>query len=392
MTPSSREKNVTQSDIAKALGVSQASVGLVLGRNSNGRGKTKLRPETVQRIEEKALEMGYRPHRFAQALRQGRTMTVGMIHAGSLLQVSNERAFFSTQILKQAGYQILSMDINHQASVQEIVQQFLDTRVDGVLLASTMVENHIAPLLDNRIPVVGLSSDDIPGIPQVRCDMGDGIRKLVDHLVEKGFKRLVHVVLTSEHRLPLKNQRWQASNQAEGFSNGIEAACGECHETNLDGYSHWLSRSRESSCVSGLALVCGQLQRRPFNPYLPASELARLLLAADTDHPDAILCQNDDLAFGLGNGFLKAGVNLPRDLAITGFNDSALAETFFIPLTTVRQPTREMADLAVRLLLDAMNGSPAEPLVHKLKGEPVFRESTLMASPGSRPSPGLILN
>lgn len=387
-----REKNITQSDIAKCLGVSQATVGLVLGRNANGRGRDKLRPETVKKIEEKAREMGYLPHRFAQAMRQGRTMTVGMIHAGSLLQVSNERAFFSTQALKAAGYQVMAMDINHQSSVEEIIRQFLEARVDGVLLASTTVEDHVAPLLENSIPTVGLSSDDIPGIPQVRCDMGDGIQRLVAHLVQKGFKRLMHVIMTSDHHLPLEKQRWQAANQAAGFRTGIEAAGGGCSEATLEDYPNWLAHSHDANSVSGLALVCGHLKRLPFNPYLPAMDLAGQILGASSDLPDAILCQNDDLAFGICNGLLKAGVNLPRDIAITGFNDSALAEAFFIPLTTVRQPTREMVDLAIRLLLDTMNGEPVEPIVHKLKGEPVFRESTFLATPGSRPTSGLILN
>jgi DNA-binding LacI/PurR family transcriptional regulator len=391
MIASSREKNVTQSDIAKALGVSQASVGLVLGRNSNGRGRNKLRSETVLRIEEKAREMGYRPHRFAQALRQGRTMTVGMIHAGSLLQVSNERAYHSTRALKQGGYQILAMDINHQASVEEIVQQFLDARVDGVLLASTMVEGHIAPLFENEIPTVGLSSDDIPGIPQVRCDMGDGIRQLVQHLLEKGCRRLVQVIMSSEPHSS-SEWRWQAASQAQGFRDGISHVGGKWAEASLEGYSNWLANSKTSTGVSGLALVSGVLNRRAFNPYLPALELAPRLASPGQDHPDAILCLNDDWAFGLCNGLLRSGISLPRDIAITGFNDSALAETFFMPLTTVRQPTREMAELAVKLLLEAMNGNPPEPVVHSLKGELIPRDSTLLSRPSPPSIDGFILN
>jgi len=73
-------------------------------------------------------------------------------------------------------------------------------------------------------------------------------------------------------------------------------------------------------------------------------------------------------------------------------NDSPLAETFFIPLTTVRQPTREMADLAVSLLLQAMNGNSPEPVVHSLKGELVPRDSTLLARPSPPPIDGSIFN
>jgi LacI family transcriptional regulator len=387
-----REKNVTQSDIAKELGLSQATVGLVLGRNSNGRGRDKLRDETVQRVEQKALELGYRPHRFAQAMRQGRTMTVGMIHAGSMLQVSNERAFYTTQALKSAGYQILAMDINHQSSVEGIIQQFLEARVDGVLLASTMVQEHISPLLEKKVPMVGLSSDDIPGIPQVRCDMGDGIESIVKHLLQRGFRRIVQVAMTPGPPRETPEWRWQAASQIAGFQTGITAAGGQWSQASLEDYSKWLTLTRESNGLHGLLLVSGYLNRRAFNPYLPALELAPRLLGPGNDHPDAILCVNDDWAFGICTGLLRAGINLPRDLAVTGFNDSALAETFFIPLTTIRQPTQEMAELAVKLLLEAMNGNNPDPVVHSLKGELVARDSTLRANPRQPLVNGFIIN
>jgi DNA-binding LacI/PurR family transcriptional regulator len=283
------------------------------------------------------------------------------------------------------------MDINHQASVEEIVLQFLEARVDGVLLASTMVEDYIAPLLENNIPTVGLSSDDIPGIPQVRCDMGDGLRQLVRHLLEKGCRRLVQVIMSAESKSS-SDWRWQAASQAQGFRDGISQAGGNWAEASLGGYSEWLARSKSANGVSGLALVSGILSRRAFNPYLPAFELASRLASQGQDHPDAILCLNDDWAFGLSNGLLRSGISLPRDIAVTGFNDSALAETFFIPLTTVRQPTREMADLAVKLLLEAMNGNSPEPVVHSLKGELVPRDSTLLARPSPPSIDGFILN
>jgi DNA-binding LacI/PurR family transcriptional regulator len=190
----------------------------------------------------------------------------------------------------------------------------------------------------------------------------------------------------------LPNWRWQAASQIAGFKAGISAAGGQWSQASLEGYNDWLSSSRTSGGLHGLLLVSGTVKRRAFNPYLPAFELAPHLLGLGNDHPDAILCVNDDWAFGICNGLLKAGINLPRDLAVTGFNDSALAETFFIPLTTIRQPTREMAELAVKLLLEAMNGNNPDPVVHSLKGELVARDSTLSANLRQPLANGFIIN
>jgi len=377
--------HVTQADIARELGVSQATVGLVLGRNSaNGRGKSRLRPETIRKIENKSRELGYQPHRHAQAMRQGRSMTIGLLHAGSLLQVSNERAYYATQALKRNDYHLQSADVNHGNSIEDIVQDFLQARVDGVLLASTLVQDVIRPLQRSGIPLVGLSSDVVPGVPLVRCDMKKGIHDLVQHLIQQGCRRLVHVATSSNPNTPFKQWPWQTATQIKGFQSGVVAHDGAWSRASLAEYGAWLDATREGKGISGLSLIATKLQRDPFNPFLPSADLAGQLLSASKDLPDAFLCQNDDWAYGLMNRMLQSKVSIPRRLAVTGFNDSALAREFVIPITSVRQPAREMAEKAVELLINAINGQAPEARIYDFAGQLIARASSSKSSFNSK--------
>lgn len=374
-------KPVTQADIAKALGVSQATVGLVVGRTLSGRGKEKLKPETIEKIRMKALEMGYRPHRHAQVMRQGKTMIIGMIHAGGMLQVSNERAYHVTQALKAQGYQLITMDIYHQKAMDDIVDHLVESRVDGVLLACTTVADHIAPLRKQGIPMIGLSSDEIPGVPLVRCDMRDGFYKLVRHLTQQGCRKLVQLNISADPSIPIKDWRWQMALPTQGFKDAITDSGGAWTATPLDDYSKWTHSTRGSNQLRGTTLCLGTVKRDKFNPYLPGIDLAERLWAAGLEKPDAILCPNDDWAYGISSNLLRQGVRIPQDVAITGFNNSSLGEAFFVPLTSVRQPTKEMADLAVDFLIRKINGEYITAGVHSLAGTLVLRDSSIRNLP-----------
>lgn len=367
-------KSVTQSDIARALGVSQPTVGLVVGR-AGGRGMEKLRPETVERIRRKAEEMGYRPHRAAQTMRQGKARVVGMISSGTVLQAASERAFYTARALKRRGYDLLKIDLHHQDNTGEIIDHFIESRVDGVVLACTWVAEYVGPLRQRKIPLVGLSGDEIPGVSLVRGDMRGGFYRLVEHLLEQGHRTMLQF---SQTRNADRTQwRWQQALQAQGFREGLEAA-GGCHAVGLlADYPAWIS---EGSGIRGMSLSAGKDilgASSRFDPYRWAVLLTKKLLETSAALPDVILCPNDDWAFGTANTLLRAGFSIPGDVAVTGFNASRLADTFFVPLTTVRQPVREMAEMAVEILIDEIEGRPHSAVTRDMPCELVPGKSSL---------------
>ncbi len=394
-------KPVTQRDIAEALGLSQTTVALVVGRNSNHRGLAKLSRETVARIQEKALELGYRPNRHAQVMRKGRSMQIGVIYSSTQLQVANERAHHINSAISAAGYEPVFFDETcHQKGLKQAFEVMVDIRVAGVILASTghLLDPSI-PVNELPIPLVGISATDVGDHRLVRCDMRDGMLRTFRHLVDQGCRRIVSI-------LPFRSPetygkwRWQQQMQAEGVEQGAREQGGEFSVLSLEHYADWAGKAAEKKGLLTALTLCTTPEIDRVNtrwqPHFSGVAVAQALLKSGAPLPDAIMCPNDDWAFGLTCEMMRAGIRIPRDIAITGFNDSALCEVFTVPLTTVRQPTEEICRLAINLLSDEINGTPPAGECHDIKGEllvrdssrfgndPAFRQNTLERSHNAR--------
>ncbi|HWL53450.1 MAG TPA: LacI family DNA-binding transcriptional regulator [Chthoniobacteraceae bacterium] len=374
-------KTVTQADIARALGISQTTVGLVVGQSTSARGKEKLKPETIQRIEAKAREMGYRPDRHAQIMRRGKTTLIGMIYSGVALQVANERAFCVNQAIKERGYEMVPFDVRWTGGQHtEALEYMMDIKAAGMLLSASYIDpEEFDRLQQVKTPMVGLSAFEMEGMPLVRSNMRDGMRQVADHLLAEGHRRLVQLSYSSRPEVPLANWVWQQRQQAAGFREGLLAAGGRHQVCSLAGYAQWLRESANDPGPCGITLcITGKIKQEAsvWNPYHFGAAFARELLKA-AELPDAVICPNDDWAFGFANEAVRTGLSVPQQLAITGYNASALAEAFHVPLTTVTQPTSEMSKLAVSLLIDRIEGKPPDCGTYDLPGELIVRASSL---------------
>lgn len=226
--------------------------------------------------------------------------------------------------------------------------------------------------------MVGLASPEIRGISQVRCDMRDGIRRLTEHLLAQGCR--VHVHLSPGNAdSPMETWRWQLGQCAFGFQDAILAAGGRVLVCGPEDYKKKAARAAKTAKPFGIILCQNELAQKTtmLDPFFRGAEMAEPILSHRELLPEAVICPNDDWAFGFANEALRAGLSIPRDLAVTGFNASALADRFFVPLTSIRQPTQEMCELAIKLLLDKVDGKPVKPRIHDLPGELVLRASSL---------------
>jgi len=374
-------KRVTQADIARALGLSQPTVGLVVG-NGGKKPHEKLKQETIDRILQKAKEMGYRPDRHAQAMRGARPTLIGLLYEGGMMQVSNERAYNVARLLKERGCNLLTLDIYHGESVDEAMGHMLESQVDGVIVACTVRPSHLEPALERGLPIVGLASNDMPGLPAVRCDMRDGFLRLVEHLHSEGHRRLVQLISASDPCFSRRPWRWQQSLQMQGFRQGLERHGGTHAIGTMQDYARW----KPEGLFNGFTLCIPEeySRRESFQPFAQGMLLTRELLRAEhLPLPDVILSPNDDWAFGSINELLRAGLDVPRKITVTGFNDSRLSRDFFIPFTTVRQPTRTMTEKAVNILIRKIEKIRAklpfkedERLIHELPCELVVAASS----------------
>lgn len=377
-------RSVTQADIARILGVSQTTVGLVVGRSSSQRGMEKLKPETVEKIRLKAAEMGYRPHRHAQVMREGRARLIAMIHSSGLLEVSNERMRFSAEAIKSHGYELLLLDKQwHSGGVAEIMERVLDAKVAGVICSLNLRGEENNPFEARNIPTVGLSSSEHNDTPLVRCDMRDGFRKITNHLLEQGHRRLVQFSACVEPELPFQQWRWQVSQQAFGFRDCLMAASGDHQVLPIEEYPRWFREMADFPGPAGVTLYSEEVESAiddPYNLYFQGGFFSRQLPADRALLPDAILCPNDDWAVGAASELMRRRVSIPDDVAVTGFNGSFLSATFPVPLTTLRQPTKEMSELAVALVIAKIEGKSASPKIYDMPGELIVRASSLRSN------------
>ena len=375
-------QRVTQADIAKALNISQPTVGLVVGRTTGRRGKEKLRPETIERILKKAEEMGYRPHRHAQIMRHGKAALIGLVYSGGLLSVASERAVQVTRILKERGYGIVSYDTQwHRGGIQEALAYMDDSKVAGVLMAGNFyLPEEVRCQEEWSLPLVGVAAPEIAGTSLVRCDMRAGTLQITEHMLTQGCRLLVHLS-AGEADVPLENWRWQRARLAAGFQDAVLAAGGRVVVCRAEDYQKQVKRVAGGSGPLGVILCQSELERElpAFDPFFRGAEMAKSLLGR-APLPEAVVCPNDDWAYGFAIEVLRAGHSIPRDVAVAGFNDSALGQRFLVPLTTVRQPTQAMCELAVRLLLDEIDGKPSAPRTYDLPGELIVRASSIKAA------------
>jgi DNA-binding LacI/PurR family transcriptional regulator len=244
------------------------------------------------------------------------------------------------------GYTMLLCTTEGDAEREEQYLNLLRAKqVDGALVDGLRLPpDRIATFVKDGFPIVCLDRDvDSDSIPLVQVDNRLGGRLATEHLTELGHSRIGHV--TGAHVLGISDERlagyWEALVNA-----GIEAdprLVAEGHFTEEGGYA-----------------------------------AARKLLDAAPDLT-AIFAANDLSALGVLNALAQSGRRVPDDVSVVGFDDLRLSAFTSPPLTTVRQPATEIAELATKLLLDLTHGKTVETMLHLLEPRLIVRASTAKA-------------
>ena len=353
------------------MGVSRRAVGAVVGTGRSQVG-VRVSPATRKRIVATARRMHYSPNRSAQVMRAGRTHTIGVILHASLAQPAFERAYFTSKAVREAGYRFMVHDsILHEGACALAVARLIEARVEGVIVGSYTGDFGVRELDCLRragIPAVMLSAYRHSSIPFVACDARQGMREMTRHLLGLGYDRLVMMGPPVPEVLdPVRD--WPAHDRRTGFREALEAAGGKVIG------SKGINGAREVT-VTG-EWITGSLEGvSAFDPFEAGRRAMRDLLRR-AELPDAVLCQNDDWAVGAIAACAEAGVRVPEDLAVTGFDNIAVGRMVTPPLTTVAQPSEAMAKKAVELLLKQMRGktiSTSDELV-RLPCQLVVRQS-----------------
>jgi len=328
-------KRVTQRDVARAVGVTSATVSYALN------GQPGVSDELRQRILEVAAGMGFRPSRLAVGLRVGRTNTLGLLLPDVANPFYPELASGVIDAAAEEGLQVFVSQVgldgrDHLPTVTALV----DSHCEGLLFTAVLPEDTpmLTELQARGIPF-GLINRRIDGFAADWVGIDD----------RAAAKELTSVVLGGRRRVAIFGGPERSSVSA-GRTAGAVAACEEAGLVPLpDGRSGDLTRE------SG-------------------AERARELFAAKGP-VDLVICGNDVIALGVIDVCYDLGLSVPDDVAVTGFDDMSFASAGPLRLTTVEVPRQEMGRQAVRSLLDRLGGYDGEPRVVQLPHQ-VRRRST----------------
>ncbi len=343
---------VTIRDVAMESGFSSTTVSIVL----NNAPLARYIPEnTKKRIERAAKKLGYRPNLFARSLRSRRSHTVGVM-------VFDMTDPYCTLILRgienslyQSSYLPILTDVHNERSrFERYLEMLLDRRVEGLIVVANWLFVNVDVLADlekSSIPTVMICRElQNDSISSVIVDNELGAYSALEHLYSIGHRKIA--IIRGPKTLGDSIPRWKGIRNFAKTS-GLELDSRLC--LDLPESSDPLS-SFEAGCKLTEELL---KQKRPFT---------------------ALLAFDDMTAFGAIRALAKAGLQVPQDCSVVGFDDVAASSLYTPPLTTVRQPMEVMGTIAAGIVLDGINAvvekRPVSAVHRKVAPELAVREST----------------
>ena len=327
---------VSIKDIARLAGVSHSTVSRALNHSPL------IPAETAERIQRIAEEKGYTASAVARSLVTRRTEAIGVVVTSIADPFNGEVVAGIEEVANREGYSvILATSQADPKREMTVVRSFRERRVDGILVASSRLGAQYQTLLDDlEAPIVLLNNQHPSELAHsVSIDNIDGGYQATAHLISLGHTEIAYI----------------------GDQSGLES-----DEERLRGFQTAMKNARLK--VRKDLIVRGDGKQ-------PAGRERAAQLLALAHRPTAIFCYNDMTALGAFEAVQSQGLGVGEDVSVVGFDDLFFTASLQPPLTTFRQPKRDLGRQAMQLLLTILRGQPAERKV-VVRGELVVREST----------------
>ncbi len=339
-------KRVTSQDVATRAGVSRTTVSLVL----NDVPGIQISEETRRRVVEVAEELGYVPEASAQALASRRVKIVGLILTRSPHHITSDT--FLTQILDglievvhEKGLRLLIDIIKAQHQKEAYLQLVRSKRIDGVILSGPRIDDEALKLLEQEgFPTVIMGH--LPGIDGCSVDVDNctAAQRAVTHLINLGHQRIACI-----------------TNADLSYT---------AAEERLQGYRHALEEA-------GIQFEPDLVRYGDFDPDSGYHQMMDLLEHRTKGKKafTAAFVASDVVAFGAKAAIRDKGLNVPREVALVGFDDVPISRYTDPPLTTVKLPARELGHVAGDHLVRLIGGEKLDRARVLLDTQLVIRES-----------------
>jgi DNA-binding LacI/PurR family transcriptional regulator len=332
-------------DVARLAGVSTQTVSNLV----NGR-RHLMTADTAERVTTAMQRLGYHRNSAARGLRSATTRTL------AFLMLDQDARFLADpmtdlviagigDVARDRGYALLISAGRPDEPSESLLRPLLEHRADGAFLflsgSPDLRRWYVRRVREIRTPTVVFEEVvDAPDVISVTAANRDGARRLAEHLIGAGHRRIAFVA--AEVPWPMVEQR------REGYHDALRAA-GIAEDPELELFSgSWSTGAGETLVEALLAL---------------------------SQPPTAVMCGNDLLALGVLAHLRRRGLRVPADVAVTGFNDFEFASYVDPPLTTVRTPGYEMGLEAARRLIDHLEGSASAERHVEFPVELVLRET-----------------
>lgn len=336
-----RQKRTTIADVARAAGVSKTTVSYVL----SDRAGVRVPLETRRRIVDAAARVGYHRNALAVAFRSGRMNTVGIVAPFSLMSEAHTpgSVYYKDLLLALAAAGmaagmnaiLLSEDNTRELSLSDLT----DRRADGVILVvKANADDFVRAAEEAGVPCVTVGRE--VGAWQVHADNARGAHLAVEHLLDLGHRKIAFL-WHGKAFVPSARQRRDAF--------------------------------REATRAAGL----------PFEdaPEFVDRDMNVVSHAFRSPHrPTAVFCYNDELAVRMIDAARQAGLSVPADVSLVGFDNNILAHIARPSLTTIHNPLQNIATAAVQLIRQQMNGAPPPGAPVLVPPHLVIRDSTAALS------------
>jgi len=303
----------TLQEVAEYSGVSRSTVSRVINNDPH------VSEETRQKVLQAIAELDYHPNAVARSLAAGHTQIIGLVIPTAVAMLFSD-PYFPRLIqgvvaaCNASDYSVMLWIGEPEYERRTIHRHLNSGMLDGLIIASAVKDDPvIAAVRQSGLPLVMVGRADDPTISYVDVDNVQGARQAVRHLLQQGYRRIATITGTL--------------NTAAAID-------------RLEGY-------RQALRDHGLPVEESLIAEGKFTEEGAAEAMRNLL----PHHPDAVFCASDTMAQGAMRTIRAAGLRIPQDIAIVGYDDMAFTANLEPPLTTVQQPIEEMGQEAVRLLL-----------------------------------------